>query len=327
MADPQNNNGQQVQRQQTRELTAQEKAIQVANQQVAEIKRRLEMKKVEIATILGNDQEAERLLMSALMVAADDPKIRECEPGSIVRAVVQAALCGADLTAGQGEGWLLPYKNKDLGITEAEYSPGYRRGQRAIQEATGKRVVANVVHENDHWVRTELPLHAEHTPGPTGARGAMLLSYAALIDDDNKTILFLQIATAGDIEEAKKAARKGGEKDSPAWVNWEDRMWRKVAIMRLAKEVQSWKPSEKLGRVIEADDVYYSGRRANIGDLPPPRVLTAGEPVEGVHRFSGRKSLPAKVKGEPPHNPETGEVKQEATPAKTETQADGKAGF
>ena len=70
--------------------SSQSRAMQVANEQVRVIKERLKMKQDEIAYMLGDDHAAMKLVVSALMHASDNPKIRECEPNSIVRAVLQA---------------------------------------------------------------------------------------------------------------------------------------------------------------------------------------------------------------------------------------------
>lgn len=304
-----------------RQPSGQERAMHVANQQIAVLKQRLEVKREEIRFLLGDYVRAQKLMMSALMKAADDEKIRKCEPNSIVRSVIQAALCDADLSAGLGEGWLIPYWNKELGVTECTFQPGYRLGQRRVQEATGMRVVADVVCEKDHWRYSQLPLICEHTPAE-GERGKRVRSYAAALDNDGR-VMFIQIATAKDIEEAMKASRKNAEQDSPAWRNWADRMWRKVAIMRLAKETRSYKTNEKLDRLLAAEEEAMSGARSFMGDLPEPRVLPPGVPEEGRGRI-GASSAPRHepeaappvaaraATDEPAHDPATGEV---VTPA------------
>ena len=305
---------QQQQKQQSKALTP----VQLANQQVAEIKRRLDTKRDEIGLMLRDNHQAQRLMMSALMHASDSPKIRECEPNSIVRAVVQAALCGADISAGLGEGYLVPYRNKDLNINECQFMPGYRLGQRKIHEATGLRIVADVVCENDHWRYSQVPLILEHTPAEEN-RGKMLRSYAVALDKDGK-VQFAQIATAKDIENAKIASRKGRDKDSPAWRQWEDRMWRKVAIMRLAKEVRAFNPNPQLDRILEAEEVAHNGARALIGDLPPPRIMAPAEPTEGRHQF-GRKRQAAPAP-EPEPQPQQQAAQEEPPPPTEEPPAD-----
>jgi len=280
--------------------TGQERALQGANQQVAEIKRRLEVKKDEIKFLLGDDVKAMKLMMSALMRAADDQKVRECEPNSIVKAVIQAALCGADLLAGLGEGYLVPYFNKDLGVKECQFMPGYRLGQRSINEATGLRVVADVVCSKDHWRYSQVPLIVEHTPSEDADRGEMLRSYAVLLDDAGR-VMFCQIATARDVEQAKIASRKGRDQDSPAWRNWEDRMWRKVAIMRLAKEVRAWKPTAHLSHTIEADAVSFDGSMPQLAAGIAPRELPPAPPPEGRAKVgSSTKAAPPVTANEVP---------------------------
>lgn len=300
-----------------RPQTGQERAMALANSQVLEIKRRLELKKEEIRFLLGDDVQAMRLMMGALMRASDDAKIRECEPNSVVRAVIQAALCGAEIASGLGEGYLVPYSNRELGTKECTFMPGYRLGQRKIQEATGLRVVAGVVCAKDHWKHSQVPLVLEHTEadgeaGDPNGRGVRLRSYAVALDEAGR-VMFAQTASAGDIEQAKIASRKGHDKDSPAWVGWEDRMWRKVAIMRLAKEVRAFKTNPHLDRLLDSEEASHNpGARAFIGDLPEPRVLPPSIPEEGRGRIGSTtkpKELPA---DEPVHDPATGVVAEPA---------------
>jgi len=246
------------------QMTPATKAKQLADQQIGTLKKRLEQKREDIVEILGADEEARRLMMAALMAAADNQRIRECEPNSIVRAVIEAALCGADIAAGVGEGYLVPYFNKELGQKECQFQPGYRLGQRRIQEATRLRVFANVVCEKDHWRYSEIPLVLEHTsadgdhgtPDKPGGRGKWVRAYACAVDDQNR-VMFAQTVEVTDIQNAMKAARKGGDKDSPAWRMWPDRMWRKVAIMRLAKEVRAWRQNPALDRLLLAEERNY----------------------------------------------------------------------
>lgn len=288
-------------------------ALQHANSQVIQIKQMLELKKDEIRFLLGDDVKAMKLVMSALMKANDDPKIRECTPQSVVRAVIQAALCGADLSAGVGEGYLVPFNNKDLGVKECTFMPGYRLGQRHMQEATGMRVIANVVRENDEWEYSEVPLVLRHKSAD-GDRGKLVRSYAVTLDDDGR-VMFAQIATAEDIEQVKKASRKGRDYDSPAWRDWEERMWRKVPIMRLAKEVRAWRPSVVMDRLLEAEAMAFQPHiRAELGDLPAPQLLPKTEPTEGRAKVGGRKSKPA-VESKPDKKPEPeAKAEPESTP-------------
>lgn len=328
------------QQKQAAQPTGQERAMALANSQVLEIKRRLEIKKDEIRFLLGDDKQALRLMMGALMRAADDAKIRECEPNSVVRAVIQAALCGAEIAAGLGEGYLVPYNNKDLGVKECTFLPGYRLGQRKVQEATGMRVVAGVVCAKDHWKHSQVPLVLEHTEadgeaGDPNGRGARLRSYACALDDSGR-VMFAQTASAGDIEQAKIASRKGRDADSPAWRDWEDRMWRKLAIMRLAKEVRAFKSTAQLDRLLDAEEAAHSDGRSRgfIGDLPEPRVLPPSMPEEGRGRIGAPRAAAtpapaapepvavAAADAEPPHDAVTGVVQETPNEKRLEREAE-----
>ena len=109
-------------------------------------------------------------------------------------------------------------------------------------------------------------------------------------------------------------------------------MWRKVAIMRLAKEVRAFKPSIAIDRVIEAEESAHTNARAFIGDMPEPKLIAPAMPEEGRGRIGAsrqrsepqepaRQPEPVRVAarpvdqvqkqpepGPPPHDPVTGEV-------------------
>ena len=290
-------------------MTARDKALTIAHQQVASIKSAMNSKREEIVAIVGSDQRAQRIMMGALMIASDNDKVRECTPASVVKASMQAALADADVSAGVGEGYLVPYRNKDTGLQECQFMPGYRLGQRKSQEATGLRVVADTVYTKDKWDCSNIPMRLSHAPG-FPERGEFVLAYAAALDKAGNVVMF-QLASKDDVENAIAAGSKG-KGPGPAWRTWFDRMARKVPIMRLAKEMRGLCPEGKTSRidnVLDAEAKYW----ASAGEVEAPRA--AGMLTEGKQRFGFNTAEAGRAAVEP--------EKVEARP-KTEKKAKGK---
>lgn len=282
-------------------MTAQHQTQLTMNGQIASIKKAMDSKGAEIRALIGDDEKAQRLMMGAMMIATDNEKVRECSPMSIVKATLQAAMVGADVAAGVGEGYFIPRAK------QCTFMPGYRLGQRVTQQETGYRIIADTVYTGDAWECSNIPVILRHAPG-FPERGEFVLAYAAAIDKSGNVVMF-QLASNEDIQNALEAGGNG-TKGSPAWRTWFDRQARKVPIMRLAKEMRGLKikgDAARIDRVLEADALFFK-------DTPEKE---AGMLTEGKQRFGFATAEAGRAAVEP-------EVVEAAKP-KTEKKAKAKA--
>jgi phage RecT family recombinase len=243
------------------------------------VKQTLTAKKEAIVGMIGDDRQAQRLMASALLIVADEPKILACDPGTIVRSVLQAATLGLDLASALGEAYLVPRG----GVCCLDV--GYRGWQRKVHEA-GFSLIASPVFSSEPFEYVRAPLKLYHKPALSEAgRGEYIGSYAAAYIAG--VLSHAEWATPEDVEKARKMSR------SPAWPSWPDRMRRKLAIKRLGKELAG-AGHEIIRRLVEVtaaedEDVAVAGI-----DDPMDRLLAQPDPstaipTPGVSHFGGKR--------------------------------------
>jgi hypothetical protein len=206
------------------------------------VKQTLTAKRDAIVGMIGDDQQAQRLTASALLIIADEPKILACDPGTIVRSVLQAATLGLDLASALGEAYLVPRG----GVCCLDV--GYRGWQRKVHEA-GFSLIAS-------------PVLGDYIGSYAAAYIAGVLSH-------------VEWATPEDVERARKMSK------SPAWKSWPDRMRRKLAIKRLGKELAG-AGHEIIRRLVEVtaaedEDIAIAGV-----DDPMDRLLAQPDPATAI---------------------------------------------
>jgi recombinational DNA repair protein RecT len=211
----------------------------------------------QLKEILGTDQRVNRLLMSGMIAAAEMkdkngvPCINQCDAMSVARSIMQAAMLGIDLTAGLGEGWLIKYGD------QCTLSAGYRCWQRAAH-AAGFDVVFDVVRDGDHFKMSALPLSVEFLPKPDKG-GKIIGAFAAVYYRGRpaKTPELLYSVEWCSEDELQKQRDSSKSPDSPAWKRWEDRMHRKLPLVRAVKDLPiDWTGRTKL---LEVDALSESG--------------------------------------------------------------------
>lgn len=235
----------------------------------------------EIARIVGDSQQTERLLMSAVIEAANNPQLQGCTPASVVRAVMQAAILRLDLASGLGEAYLVPFAEVCTLI------PGYRGFQKKAQEA-GYNIICDVVYSKDRFLFAKAPPRVEHEPCLDDDRGEFLGVYAVAYGAAGQ-IVKSEWCPPEQIAQAQKMSR------SPAWKAWPDRMARKLAIKRLCKDLPN---SDGLAKLATIDDKAENGGGPDPEiDRSPEAILEAMRPAEpleeGTARFRKRQTTTA----------------------------------
>lgn len=156
-------------------------------------------------------------------------KLRECSRESIYMALLACAVTGLEPGALKGEAFLVPFARK------AQFMPGWRglvKQARRTREVAG--VVAQVVFEADTFdIDLGTANTVVHRPLLRGDRGEIIGAYAiATLTGGHHEIEWMD---REDLEAVKAVATKRG--DSDAWRDWEDQMFRKAPIRRLAKRL------------------------------------------------------------------------------------------
>lgn len=243
------------------------------------VRQMLEQRREAIAAVLPKHLTADRMLRVTLGAIARTPQLQECTVNSLVRSVVVAAQLGLDPSGTLGEGYLVPYRNNNSGVKEAQFIPGYR-GLISLARRTGEVewIEARVVYEGDDF---EYELGYEpvlrHKPPKLGSdRGQVLGAYAVARHVDGRK--WLDVMSKDEIEKVRAVSRAATSEYGP-WVNHWGEMARKTVARRLFKQLPLDDLDERDVAVIEAGDAD--------ADLPTLARPTMTDQEAAVHASLG----------------------------------------
>lgn len=223
-----------------------------------------------VSTLEGRREEFERALVGRVdpglfiqMVAQaflGDPKLQRCSFLSLYVAAMEAATLG--LRVDGEEGALIPYRDSDTGVVDAQFQPGYQGYVRLMLRAGAKKVESRVVKsgdEFDYWYGLNPDL--VHRPAMSDERGETIAAYGIVWLPDGSTQF--EVMDLAELEKVRKASRAP---NSPAWRSWTDQMYRKAPLRRLRKFVEL---SPEASAAFRKDALLDAGRAVPLGALAP----------------------------------------------------------
>lgn len=194
------------------------------------------------------DQTRRSVLALKLADDANGGKIAECDPGSVVLAVLQAASFGLGID--NGDAYVIPYKKR------ATLSVSYK-GLIKLAKRSGeaRHVVAEVVYSGEHfrvWSSDGIRRY-EHTLNVPRSEGEVVAAYVSIVNHDG--FCDLELMDRAEIEKVQEASKdKMGGKTSPAWKTWFGEMAKKAVIRRALKR---YTLSPELDRVFQHEDELF----------------------------------------------------------------------
>ncbi len=197
--------------------------------------------------------EASQLVRDALTAVRMTPKLAECEPTSVLGALMTCAQLGLR-PAVLGQAWVLPFwDNKSRGY-KAQLVIGYQ-GYQELAHRSGKiqSLVARVVHENDTFdVDYGIADTLVHKPNLFGSRGKPIAFYAvAKYVGGGHTFLVMTLDEMLEYREKYAKQRTKENKIFGPWVDNFEGMALKTTIRQLAKFLPK---STELALALAADD-------------------------------------------------------------------------
>jgi recombination protein RecT len=226
--------------------------LKKVDRQMADARQMFTRMKGEFAVALPKHVGVDRFMRMALTCMRKTPALLDCEPASVIAALMEAARLG--LEPGTKEAAIVPFGNKATFIAQWQ-------GLVKLMYQSGQidAVTAEFIHENDEW---EYSIgdggRFWHRPNLLGDRGKRQLAYAfATLKGGGRTrVVFLSRPEAEEIRDqysknfanAERNRRQAPElfernpgmgKFNSTWHTEFDAMWRKSAVRRLA----DWAPS------------------------------------------------------------------------------------
>jgi recombination protein RecT len=202
-----------------------------AKQKFDAIKSRLESPDTieRISRALPKHITQEKMTGVFLTALTTTPGLLNCQPASLLKAVVEASQLGLLPDGVLGHGYILPYGEK------AKFIPGFK-GLMDLARRSGEisRIEARCVFENDYFTFSYgLESKLEHVPAQIAGKepGKLYAVYALAKFAKTGEIVF-EVMFADDVEKIRKRSPAG--KRGP-WVEFYNEMARKTVVRKLMK--------------------------------------------------------------------------------------------
>ena len=222
-------------------------------------------------------EQAARELTFAIQLATQNPSLAECEPNSVLQAVINAATVGLTLNPAAKEGYIIPRKDRRRNIKIAVFEPSYiGLSKLAMLNGEVTKITTQLVHqwevENDQF-RINLaddlnPVY--HSPCLFASKkGEVMGVYSiATMKNGTKQVEWMDIDEARRIRGFSESFKyyKPNSGKACVWVDHEGEMVRKTNIKRLVKFLPKAN-NEKLAAAINLDNQDYQATAVQLGHI------------------------------------------------------------
>lgn len=181
----------------------------------------------EIQRALPKHITPERITRIVLTAIRMNPQLGNCEPASLMAAVMQSAQLGLEPNTPLGQAYIIPYGK------EAQFQIGYKGLIELAHRANLKDLYARTVYSNDEFeINYGLNQDIKHKPN-LGQRGEPIGYYAVYhLQSGGSGFEFMSIS---EVEEHKKLYSKAANSKYSPWTNDFDSMAKKTVIKRALK--------------------------------------------------------------------------------------------
>lgn len=282
-------------------MSASKQGMMIANQKtIAGLLKQMES---EITRCLPKHLTSERMARIAMTELRKTPKLQECEPMSFIAAIMQASQLGLEPGV-LGACYLIPFNNKQKGIVECTFMPGYRgfldlaRRSGQIVSLVSRAVYLNDVFEYEFGL-TEKLTHKPSMEDP----GELVAVYAvANLKDGGHQFEVMSRKQVDKIRDGSQGKNHG------PWVTHYEEMAKKTVLRKLFK----WLPcSVEMQKVVSLDEMQEQGRqdiKASASEEFDMSFTIEGEATESAAKDDLMNILKNNKAMQKIVDPETGEV-------------------
>ena len=239
----------------------------------ASIHQLFEQMRPQIARALPKGMTADRLIRVALTSIKSTPRLAQCDPMSLIGAVMLSAQLGLE-PGPLGHVYFVPFRNGRTGNYEVQFILGYQ-GIIDLAYRSGKllSIEAREVYTNDEFeFEYGLDSKLRHVPRLDGDRGTLRAVYGiAQLKDGGRHFVVMPLS---DVEKHRARSKS---KDNGPWVTDFDAMARKTAI----RAMKPFLPlSVEAAVAMDQDESVQYGISEQISDLAVPSSVVDGEVVD-----------------------------------------------
>lgn len=279
-------------------------AITPAKESSVALRQAFESRIEVFKTLAGGDENVMRLLFIFQASMARMPGLADCTQNSVLIGLMKCAELKLDPNT-NNQCWMLPFRDKDKGTTEAQWMPGYK----------GLEHLALLANPNITKMRTALVYESEiadfdleegskpyirHKPNfraqSDADKGAIVLGYATAHFRDGET-QFIWLPYEGKDESIMARARRskthkldnnGKSYWTGPWKTDPIAMMKKTLSLTLCKRALDTNARDPLGRAVAYDDDEGDGRKP--GDFDQRFAIDEPKPSKAavaVSMFTG----------------------------------------
>lgn len=255
----------------------------------------LDKSREQIAMALPKHMTSERMLRVTMTAVQRTPELLDCEPRSLIGAIVQASQLGLEPDGILGHAYLVPFRNKKTGQKEVQLIPGYK-GLVDLSRRSGQisTIYARCVFAKDRYdFHYGLEPRLDHTPADLDDPGDVVAAYAVCrLRDGGVQFEWLWRREIDKIRAQSKASGSG------PWVTHFEEMAKKTALRRLCKLLPVSVEVQRLVALGEHEEAGLSQGMASIVDLPVGR-LDAPRSLDDLAEESDDDQADEAERGEP----------------------------
>lgn len=228
-----------------------------------------------LAQFAASRTKPETLIRLACFEFSRSEWLRKCRVETIYASLILAAQIGLEPSGIRGECYLVPFKG------ECTLIPGWRGLVKlALRSKAVKALYSHVVYERDEFkVHLGSDVKIEHTPFLDGEAGEIIAAYAVAKLDSGE--IDVEVMTRAELDYIQRMAAKGrGGKDGPAYEDWQDQMFRKAPIRRLAKRLPLGDDFFLASKVDELTEAGQPERIRDFIDVEPTGEVTESQQLQ-----------------------------------------------
>lgn len=255
------------------------------------------------STPAQRQERAERFTRICLTAMRQTPKLAQCEPASILGAMMTCAQLNLEPNTPQGLAYLIPYGR------ECQFQVGYK-GLMQLMYRSGaiasfnadvvyRQEVEQGLFEYESGIspRISHKIDLLNPEARTGKPEDVIAAYAAVVLKTGEPIV--RLVTKMEIDQAR-ALNRG---NSPAWRDHYSAMAIKTAIKRLS----AWLPVTKVADAFAAEEATATAAEAVVEQEKKP---TPAATVDAINAMLAEEEKPAVKKAEEPAKEEPAAVEQ-----------------
>lgn len=209
-------------------------ALMLVNKSASSLNAFLTQYSEQIKGALPKHMTAERIIRITSTAVSRNPKLLDCDMGTLVAAVIQCGQLGLEPDT-LGQAYLVPFKNnKNNGRLEVQCIPGYK-GLRTLAYRSGavKSIHADIVYEADEFSYSfGDDHHLKHKPYTGDQDPGKKIAWYAYAHMVGGGFVFV-VLRHKDIAKAKAASKA----QAFIWASDPDAMEKKTAVRRLCDEL------------------------------------------------------------------------------------------